>query len=61
MWSFALLSLVLLLLSERARHDNEIEGLRSEIEELNLRLGAAPSYSDIDIYVPETANGRIMR
>ena len=59
LWSFALLSLVILMISERARHNAEIESLRSEIKELNEGLEFAPNYADLDVYVPATANGRI--
>ena len=67
MWSFALLSLSVLLLAERVRHNNEIESLNCEIETLNESIGFAPNYSDgftpnysdLEIYVSASSNGRI--
>ena len=58
-WTFTLECLLVLLVVERFRHENEIKSLKSDIRILNEKLSTKSNYADLDIYLSANATGRI--
>lgn len=63
LWVFTLACLLLLVVVERSRHQDEVELLNGRIQTLNQQLTTASrfgsNYPDLDIYIPSNATGRI--